>query len=495
VSEDTVEEVVRQRYSILIGGLLALAIIALATLGRGCLERSPGGTADEASAAVETPRNIVVIVMDTARQDRLSCYGYDRETSPRLTELAKSATVYANAHSTSSWTGPGHASLFTGLHSVTHGVTQEDWRMDEDLSTFAEVLAERGYRTVGVAENPMLVAERGYAQGFSEYYESWRRGSRSSSGQAVVDFRAALDGGAEGRPFLIFVNLIAPHSPYNSSRRFRASFLSNPDIPLDSNLWRQYYTGRRSFSDDEMRHLNELYDAELLYTDYLVGEMIDELVARNLWDDTVLIVTSDHGENIGDHSHVDHVFSLFETTTRIPMIAWGRGLFPEGAVEDAPVQLTDVFPTVLEIAGVDAADFPTHGHSLVGDGAPDDRAVFTEYYYPSQVLSCYGKPEHRESPLLKPYLRRIRSITAGDMKFVWGSDGQHELYDLSNDPDELTDLIDNPEYAGVAADLEARLTEWVAEHGSQDTGAGFQNDTEELDEETKEALRSLGYLE
>jgi arylsulfatase A-like enzyme len=486
---------VTRKHPILIGGVLAIVIIAAATLGRGCLDGRSEVAADEASAAVRTPRNIVVIIMDTARQDRLSCYGYGRETSPRLDELAKSATLYTNAYSTSSWTGPGHASLYTGLHSLTHGVTQEDWSMSEGLTTFAEVLAERGYRTIGVVENPMLVAERGYAQGFSEYYESWRTGSRSSSGQAVADFRAALDGGDEDRPFLVFVNLIAPHSPYNSSRKYRTSFLTMPEIPLDSNMWRQYYTGRRSFSDEELRHLNELYDAEMLYTDYLIGEMVDELIERDLWDDTVFIVTSDHGENIGDHSHVDHVFSLFETTTKIPMIARGRGLFPEGGTSDAPVQLTDIFPTVLAVAGVDPGDFPTHGYSLLGDGPPADREVFTEYYYPSQVLSCYGKPQHRESPLLDPYLRRIRSITAGDMKFIWGSDGRHEMYDLSVDPDEQTNLIDSPAQADIAADLEDRLSAWVAELEPEDTGEAFRDDTDELDEETKEALRSLGYLE
>jgi len=487
--------VVRRRVIILSLGALALVLAGVALSGRGPVHEGPGASAQSLSDTHDAPWNIVVIVMDTARQDRLSCYGYDRETSPRLTRLAESATVYLNAYSTSSWTGPGHASLFTGLHSVAHGVTQEDWNMNEDLVTFAEILTERGYRTVGVVENPMLVSDRGYAQGFSEYYESWRTGARGSSGQAVEDFRRALDGGAPGQPFLIFVNLIAPHSPYNSSRQFRNSFVTRSDIGVDSNMWRQYYTGRRSFSADEIRHLNELYDAELLYTDYLVGEIIDELVARNLWDSTVFIVSSDHGENIGDHAHMDHVFTLFETTTKIPLIAYQPKLFPEGVTKDVPVQLTDIFPTVLEIAGIDVRDFPSHGYSLLGDGVPESREVFTEYYYPTQVLSCYGREEHRQSPLLTPHLRRIRSLTRGDMKFLWGSDGKHELYDLARDPRELMNLIESEEHAGVRHDMEVRLTAWFQEleqvRGDEPRG----DDSGELDEATKEALRSLGYLE
>ena len=482
-----------RKLSLLVMGVLvlALAIVMLSGRGHGLMPSD----ADAFAAPEGAPWNIVVIVMDTARQDRLSCYGYERETSPELTRLARSATVYTNAHSTSSWTGPGHASLFTGLHSVTHGATQESGDMSEDLTTFAEVLAERGYRTVGVVENPMLVPGRGYAQGFSEYYESWRAGSRGSSGQAVDDFRKALDGGAPGQPFLVFVNLIAPHSPYSSSRQFRDSFITRSDIDVDNNMWRHYYTGRLTFSDDEFEHLNELYDAEILYTDHLIGEMIDELIERDMWDNTVLIVTSDHGENIGDHAHVDHVFTLFETTTKIPFVVRQPELFGAGVIEDVPVQLTDVFPTVLELAGVDVRDFPSHGYSLLGGSVPEDREVFTEYYHPTQVLSCYGREEQRQNPLLKPYMRRIRSLTQGDMKFIWGSDGRHELYDLAADPGELSNLIDSDAHSDVRSGMETRLDEWYRSLEEDGNSAPHEDDSDELDEETKEALRSLGYLE
>ena len=340
---------------------------------------------------------------------------------------------------------------------------------------------------VFVTEGPQMITLRSRAFAPAE--------SKGGSGQAVGDFRKALAGGAPGQPFLIFVNLIAPHSPYNSSRQFRNSFVTKPGLGVDNNMWRQYYTGRRSFSADEIQHLNELYDAELLYTDYLVGRMIDELVARDLWDDTVFIVTSDHGENIGDHAHMDHVFTLFETTTKIPLIAHGPELFPEGTTTDLPVQLTDIFPTVLEIAGVDVQDFPSHGYSLLGTAVPEDREIFTEYYYPTQVLSCYGREEHRHSPLLARYLRRIRSLTSGDMKFVWSSDGKHELYDLSQDPGELRNLIDSKAHAELSRDMEARLTDWFLGFEQDGSSEPRGDDSEELDEATKEALRSLGYLE
>ncbi len=480
------------KLNLLVPGVLALA---LAVVGLSGGSDRLGAATVSGGDARDVPWNIVVIVMDTARQDRLSCYGYELETSPRLTELAESATLYTNAYSTSSWTGPSHASLFTGLHSVTHGATQENWDMDEDLTTFAEILSERGYRTFGIVENPMLAIDRGYSQGFADYYESWREEWRRGSGQAVVDFRKALDAGAPGQPFLAFVNLIAPHSPYSPPREFRSIFVTRPEIQLDSNMWREYYTGRVTFSDDDVTHLNERYDAEIRYADHLVGEMIDELVERDLWDDTVFIVTSDHGENIGDHEHMDHVFTLFETTTKIPFVVRQPELFGAGVVEDAPVQLTDVFPTVLAIAGVGADDFASHGYSLLGDTPPEDREVFMEYYHPMQVLSGYRRAEHRESPLLRPYLRRIRSLTRGDMKFIWGSDGRHELYDLASDPDELSNLINSDSHAEVARDMEARLSDRLGTMESSRSAEPQADDPGELDEQTREALRSLGYLE
>ncbi len=481
------------RRSVFTLGTLSVLLVSAALVGRFGAGGAAAPAADSGGAP-GAPWNIVVIVIDTARQDRLSCYGYERETSPRLSELAESATLYTNAYSTSSWTGPGHASLFTGLYSAAHGATQENWALSDSLVTFAEVLAKRGYRTVGIAENPMLASDRGYAQGFSEYYESWRRGSRGSSGACVEDFRRALDGAPGVEPFLVFVNIIAPHSPYDSAKQFRDRFVSDPSIRLSSNMWRQYYTGRRSFSAAELKHLNELYDAEMLYADYLVGQMMDELGKRGLWDRTVFVVTSDHGENIGDHSHVDHVFTLYETATRIPLIVRQPAVFRAGGVDTAPVQLTDLFPTFLELAGLSPSDFPSQGRSLLDEGAAADRPVFMEYYYPRQVLSCYGREEFRRSPLLTPYLRRIRSVTKSGMKLIWGSDGRHELYDIANDPHETRNLIDSPAHREIRDELIA-LVQKTYEDLRVARAAATPPAEDELDEATKEALRSLGYLE
>jgi len=479
--------------------LVAVALSAVA-FRRGILSLSPWTSRKGAAS----PPNIVIIVMDTARQDRLSCYGYARETSPRLSELAETSTVFDRAYSTSSWTNPAHASLFTGLYPTTHGVTQEHWRMNRDLVTLAEVLSEHGYETVGIIENGMLSSEHGFQQGFSTYHLTSRIqkmldraefDGRSEGGNYATDlFLESLGGMGRERPFFIFVNLIAPHQPYDSSKQFMHKFVTDREISLVGNMWPEYYLGQKEFTPAELRHLNELYDAELLFTDHLVGKMMDGLRSLGHWDDTVFIVTSDHGENIGDHGHMDHVFSLYETTVKIPLIIHNPPRFRQGSVDRRPVTLADIFPTVLDVAGVESSKYPCQGLSLLSGRLPEDRAILSEYYWPVQALGRYSA-EERTSSRLDARKRRIRSITVGSRKLVWGGDGKHELFDLDRDPGELVNLLDREDGAHTLQEMEQRLAQILSRLESERTVVPVSVRTEELDEDTREALRSLGYLQ
>lgn len=488
---------------------LALIIIAVVVVAAALLAwavrvgtLSPGFWTSDKGAA--SPPNIVIIVMDTARQDRLSCYGYDRETSPRLRELAEESTVFDRAYSTSSWTSPAHASLLTGLYPASHGVTQENWKMSRELVTLAEVLSENGYETTGIIENSILSTEYGFQQGFSSYHLTSRvqkmldragLTGRSETGNHATDlFLRSLRDRESEEPFFVFVNLIAPHQPYDSSREFMGEFVSDRDIDLVSNMWPEYYLGQKEFTSEELRHLNELYDAELLYTDYLVGLMIDELKSSGYWDDTVFIVTSDHGENIGDHGHMDHVFSLYETTVKIPLIIHDPPRFREGSLDHRPVTLVDIFPTALETAGIGTDDYPCQGLSLLSEGFTEERPILSEYYWPVQAFGRYGEA-NRASGRLDVFRRRIRSITVGGAKLVWGGDGRHEFFDLDADPGEVVNLLDREGSAGEAQALEQRLAEIVRRLESEMKVVPASVRADELDEDTREALRSLGYLQ
>lgn len=473
--------------------LIATVGLTLAHCGEQSLPGSSPPPRPEAIDSRSDRPNVVMIVMDTARQDHLSCYGYSRDTTPNLSTLKKNARTYYNAYSTTCWTAPSHASLFTGLFPVAHKTTQENWAMAGSLVTLAEALSEHGYQTYGIIENAMLASAGGYGQGFSKYHETWRY-KKDPGGEniALYLFKRKLDKLEAGKPFFIFVNLIEPHNPYDSSRQFYGRFVSDPSISLEGNMWPQYSLGLRQFTEAELRHLNEMYDAELLFVDYVVGRMVDELEARGHWDNTVFIVTSDHGENIGDHGFMDHVFSLYESTTKVPLIIHYPELFPAGSEDYRTVQLTDIFPTVLTLAGIDKTKYPCQGHDLLANTIAEDRVVFCEYYYPKQAIEVFPK-KHKDHPALGKYLRQLRSVIAGNMKFIWGSDGKHELYDLGKDPGERINLIGQEGHSDLVQALAARLVDMVGTY-HRESGDISITPQDAVDDTTREALRGLGYL-
>lgn len=440
------------------------------------------------------PPNVVIVVMDTVRQDHLACYGYHRNTTPNLTRLVESSRIYRSAYSTSAWTSPAHASLFTGLFPVAHKTTQENWTMAPECATLAELLAKRGYETFGISENPLVSKHHNFDQGFSRYYETWRMGGRQAPLNIAAElFEKILNRRDKKDPFLIFVNLIEAHSPYNSSGPFRDRFLSDRSIPCESNQWHDFFLGRREFTVEEIDHLKELYDAEILFVDHQVGEMAASLKKRGLWDDTIFIVTSDHGENLGDHDMMDHVFSLYESLTKIPLIIRYPKAFAPGSVDDSPVQLTDIFPTLLNLTGVDSSAFPSHGRDLLQHDSGGRRDIFYEYYYPRQVLEIF-REQDRENPKLDRFKRRLRAIISNEMKLIWGSDGRHELYDLARDPRESANLIDETMYSEKVRDM-IRALDSFARVYEQSRDVQPDRPAGEIDEDTLEALKLLGYTQ
>jgi arylsulfatase A-like enzyme len=448
--------------------------------------------------------NVMIIVMDTARRDHLSCYGYKKNTSPYLNELTKSSRVYYNAYATSGWTASSHASLFTGLFPIAHKTTQENWSMSERLVTLADVLLEHGYQTYGISENPIVSIYGNYEQGFLEYYEAWRkpnnlfdllawRINKVFSNNAHAYFKNILRSRNAEKPFYIFINFNEAHNPYNSSRQFYNTFATNRTLTCENNQWRDYFLGEKRFSDEEIGHLTELYDAEILYVDHLIQKIINDLKSRNIWDTTLFIVTSDHGENIGDHNMMDHVFSLHETLVRIPLIIHYPPLFQPGSEDYRIVQLTDVFPTVLEVLNIETETYPSHGVSLLAKEPDAERAVFCEYYYPKQAVRCMPE-DKRDHAKLKKFKRRIKSVMKNGKKIIWGSDGKHELFDVAADQNEQTNLIDDVRYADVKQELLELLGAFTKTHRSDFEEGTFKQHPEH-DKELHDALRSLGYAQ
>jgi arylsulfatase A-like enzyme len=478
------------------GALRLLALPLVASLAAASCSAPPG-----------RPPDIILVVIDTVRADRLSCYGYGRPTSPRIDALAARGVRFENAASTSSWTIPAHASLFTGTFPIRHGATQEHARLDGRPATMAEMLGARGYATVGVSANPLVGESSGLARGFDVFVETWRARRVAAERRDVHPNRAAaerlLDGIDRERPLFLFVNYIEAHGPYLPPEPHRSRFLSAPATPAQiASAARRtaaaFYLDPASISPQEFRLLNDLYDGEIAHVDALVGDLVDFLERSGRLDEALLVVTSDHGENIGDHGHFRHVFSLYRSAVRIPLIALLPGGERAGQVHRGPVSLVDLFAAILSRAGVAPPSGQRGGRDIMAEDE-GDQPIFAEYYYPLQALELFAPgvlEAHRE--VLSPHLRRMRSVEHGGLRLIWSSDGLHELFDLAADPDERVDLAGDVRLAERERRLHALLDDFVERGGGRRplpgdvrrAGGAFG----ELDEEAIARLRELGYL-
>ena len=465
-----------------------VSALILALLPAGCSTRS------------ERLPNIILIVLDTVRRDHLSTYGYARETSPRLDAFRKDARIYTRAYSTSGLTVPSHASIFTGLYAARHGATQERDELGDGFETLAEIVRSSGYQTVGAIGNPMIGSRRGFDRGFEIYRESWR--ARAPESHDLSSFEwidRFLDERDDDRPLFLFVNLIGPHTPFDSCQShcgmFGAEIIEGGLNDVD---WKQYYQGKLEYSKEDLDRLVRLYDAEVRQVDTILGRILDTTADHLAKESDFVAVTSDHGENIGEHGHVNHVFSVHETTIQIPMIIRYPAQIEAGSEDDRGAQLLDLFPTILQVAGIERNEDRHHGLDLFRSWE-DPRPIFSEYYRPEQAIGKIYKTANRTvKKRLKPFRRRVRSVIESDWKFIWGSDGRHELYDLSEDPNELENLIDRPGSAPRAKSLQAKLTGLIVRYSAgpeRATTSQKRNAPPPLDAESEAALRKLGYID
>jgi arylsulfatase A-like enzyme len=443
---------------------------------------------------------IVLLVIDTARADHFRSYGYDRPTTPRFDELAEDAILFERAYSTSAWTVPAHASLFTGLYPVTHRATQERPYLDDRWVTLAELLRDAGWETASFSNNPWVSSRGNLVQGFDVVEDLWlapnwlaKRGPEADGFPHPTNERIGewLDRRDASRPFFLFVNYIEPHWTYDAPARWQRAFLP-PGVTVEDDHPALFPMPRWYVRPDEIDRSalpirTALYDAEIAFADAVVGDLLDALDARGLLDACTTIVTSDHGENLGDHGHVGHAFTLYDGTIRVPLAIRRPGREDAGVHRADPVQLTDLFVTIARLAGVPIPDERVLGHDLFAGPVPGDRPVLAEYYHPRQVLEFFPK-DARTEEALAPWLRRIRSLQVGDDKLVWGSDGRHELFDVAADPGERVNRVaaDPPR----ARELEEKLLALVARlevETAPEPGPA-------LDEEAIERLRALGYV-
>ncbi|MEL6349683.1 MAG: sulfatase [Myxococcota bacterium] len=449
------------------------------------------------SHEVDDPRpNIVVVVLDTTRADRLSANGYGHQTTPYLEQMAAQGTRFSRAWSTSSWTLPSHASLFTGLTPDRHGADQETQQLALDARTLAEVLGESGYQTFGVSNNPWVTESNGLSQGFEVFNDVWalprqrlrRRLGFDPNVQSVRRWmRREMD---DARPFFVFINLINPHLPYVPDANHGEPFFASADAfdeasrrhPSAVRLIAQHYRGAKPFPPAFFDQLGRLYDGEIRGMDALVEQMVEPLVDARGPAETLVIVTSDHGEHLGEHGHVAHLFSLYEELVRIPMLARGPG-FSAGTVQSNPASILDVHATVLAAAGLPSTE--SQGLDL-RQPLPEDRILRLSLAWPRQSLDSL--PVHvKESEPFQKHIRSQRAAVGRGYKLlrVYGEPDQY--FNLLADPGEQQILSTTYVPEDIAAALQAAV--------GVPAGPREAVESAPIDAEREEQLRKLGYLE
>jgi len=448
-----------------VSGRVALLLLALAAAA--CAR-----SADERPSAV-------LVVFDTTRFDHTSLADYARETTPRLRELAVEGASFRVAYAPTSTTGPTHATLFTGLSPLRHGVTKNGAPLPPAATTLAERLRAAGYRTAGFASSFVISRRFGFDQGFGDFDDAFER----STSTFTPEFWEGLEieGGFDRRgdettrralrwlesngrrgPFFLFVHYFDPHAPYAPPADYEGRFAPGPEAG--------------ALARDVAR-----YDEEIAFTDAQLGELLDGLGRLGLAERTVVAVTADHGEGLMDHGHMEHGVHVYEEQVRVPLLIRWPGRIAAGLRFDEPVALLDLAPTLGELLELPAPDAGFEGRSL----APALLGRETLRPAPVFLYRRHFSGERRGDQFVKGEKLGVRE---GRFKYIDGpEEGTRELFDLEADPGERRNLVaEQPE---TAAALGALVEGWRAGR------SGPANQPLQISPEERRRLEALGYTE
>ncbi len=469
---------VRLRESLVRTAYFFAALLIAGVVGLGLEPAKP-------PAAAGVP-NILLISIDSLRRDHVSAYGYQRPTTPRIDALAREGVLFDMAIAPTSWTLPSHVSLLTSLPARLHGVRDIRQRFGRDVVTLAEVLSEAGYATAGFIAGSFLSATHGFSQGFDVYddYTILERdrgedGGHITSPRSIAAVRRWLDGRGrqeERRPFFVFLHMWDVHYEYLPPPPYDKMF--DPDYEGDIGEYGLLRDSRinKNMPARDLEHIEALYDGEIRYTDEHLGQLFDLLRQRGLFDDTITVVTSDHGDEFFEHGGKGHAETLYDEVLRVPLVMrYPKGI-PAGRVVDRQVRLMDVAPTLLEMAGVYRPD----NFGYCGDRPRACRSLVPWIQGASDLpsLISYGH--------LKRRLQSVRTDTAKMIRGT-GDRGRAMRFDVVSDTEERVNLFGGDE--GRVDTLFSGLLDQWWKNAETD-----QAEPADIDASQIEVLRSLGYL-
>jgi arylsulfatase A-like enzyme len=458
-----------------------LALLTLVGIQGGFWLEEWIGVARLPAAAPDLP-NVLVIVVDTLRADHLSSYGYARPTSPNLDRIARQGVLFESAFSTSSWTQPSHASMLTGRYTYEHGADAYR-RLDDRYPTIAEALQARGYRTGAFSANFRVFCRRlGFGRGFHHFEDYYRSvdtilvstfygrmveeyvlhrgfGFEDQIGRRWVDaINCAVLGWIDrdqGRPFFAFLNYFDVHDPYVPPQPYRSMFspLENPGGLINS-YWGVDHIYVLT-TPEQLQGEIDAYDGAIAYVDHHIDQLLGELQARGLAENTLVVITSDHGESFGEHGLLQHTNSLYREVIHVPLLFLWPGHLPDGVRVDEPVTIAALPATLLDLIGEDGqALFP--GPSLTR--LWQDLEVTVDWPYPVAEIA-----QHPWEPIENPSAHGAMSAAlSSEWHYITHEKFGEELYDWPVDPQETLNLADRPDMQPVTGQFKMYLERLVS---------------------------------
>ena len=440
---------------------------------------------------VEGP-NVILISVDTLRADHLGCYGYERKTSPYVDALAADGVTFMNTYASSPWTLPSHVSLLTSLHGAHHQVSYENDSMDPAMLTLADILRANQFYCAALTGGGFVSAKYGFSKGFNSYSDEGGVLRQDSAEHLFHAAKRWLER-EKDKGFFLFLHTFQPHNPYACPNPYKSMFLE------EDARWRHldlmsYLGGMpgifKQLSEKERQNVIGLYDGEIRYTDEkFIGPLIALLKDIGLYDRTMIIFTSDHGEEFFEHHGWGHGHSLYDESLKVPLIIkFPKSRFKGQRIPDI-ISLVDIFPTVLDEMGIDYSGLNTDGQSLlpiITGKEKGDRMFLADvaaHVLASRIPQKISMNRGREKLILN------RKFLPEDLKFFVSpppSLNPVELYDLALDPGERQNI----------ADEKSQLANQIIQRINQIYEVAQKKKTRkiEMDKELRKQLKALGYI-
>ena len=430
---------------------------------------------ETAASTKHTIPRVILISMDSLRWDALGCYATN-ENSPNIDQFAEEAVLFEQAFVPSPWTLPSLASMTTGLAPAVHGATEQTTRIPEDVDTLGERMAEGGYLTCAFLANVFLQEERGFNNGFHRYLNI--RTDKPDSTERVTNHAIQWITANAESDFFLWLHYFDPHQPYTPPDEFA------PDDPTAEALRQNFpnifwvRAGNARYGTEEITALRALYDGEVRYVDNRIGRIFETLHALDLYDDALIIITSDHGEEFWEHGGFEHGHSLYDELLRIPLLI----RLPHGDMGGrritARVSLTALFATILELCEV-----------------PHDPEALSAGSFAPLMKEMDGEDDAWRFKAGFPMVYEDKEcVYFGRYKYIKNL-GSHreELYDLETDPAEQINII--TKFPDLAERARKHLDEIAAEEDALRARVGIEGEvTVDLTPEARQELQDLGYL-